>query len=165
MVPNINVKSNFIENRNPIKRIEHRWTLGSKFETFRANISIYDTKKVELQWWFIPKINWILKYKIALSYSSVKSYFIQLFLSFVRQTCLSFFKNSIPAKFSGMYSVEELCDKETQVQQHNNHTIWFVYSILLQTMMMGFVMNILIHSSFQHVRSPLVSFSFISFPC
>ena len=84
-----------------------------------------------------------------------------MFLFFVvRQTCLSFFKNSIAAKFSGMYGVEELCDKETQVQQHNNHTIWFVYSILLQTMMMGFVMNILIHSSFQHVRSPVVSFFF-----
>ena len=41
----------------------------------------------------------------------------------VRQTCLSFFKYSIAAKFSGMYGVEELCDKETQVQQHNNHTI------------------------------------------
>ena len=41
----------------------------------------------------------------------------------VRQTCLSFFKNAIDDKFSGMYGVEELCDKETQVQQHNNHTI------------------------------------------
>ena len=31
-----------------------------------------------------------------------------------------FFPNSITAKFSGMDGVEELCDKETQVQQPNN---------------------------------------------
>ena len=72
-----------------------------------------------------------------------------------------FFSNSISDKFSGIYGVEELCDKGTQVQrQSNTHTIWFMFSILLQTMMMGFVMNILIHTSFQHVRSPVVSFFF-----
>ena len=29
-----------------------------------------------------------------------------------------------------MYGVEELCDKETQVQQHNNHTMICVQHII-----------------------------------